>query len=627
MPPRPLPGKRRSEGESSRASKKGKEPEYNTFDECMEGGVDAEERGERYRSGEKAQRAYEQAAELYAQALAKDEKSFDAAYNLGRVMYRLASEFYLPPSSLDVWTGAMMLFKRAFGASDDPTNKNDAAFNLAETFHSLADVVEEYQGERARPQAMELRENATQLIMPVVSTNLMVAEFREQNPDALDAPEQAAAAAAAPSAAAEGMDVDGDQPAAARADDMAVDSEAGTEPKPGEDSFKPAGGIPTGDSLADAVLLMADIGITLWNYFSPPQMPPDSQQEAISGILETARKHIPPTRQAEIDLMETKMLLQLDSNMWDMVKGQVTPGSGLDATLDKAVVAIERILTSLDASPSDDSSTRADILTTLADTEMNAAARLMMLMSRTQDRAPLGTRAWAHLSAAARHLTQAAGLPVTAGTPREFKPNVYLGLMRSTLLRARLAPVNATAAANAQKLLDNAAAYAAKAADAVGWALPKLPRTNDPQPNPFFSAPLAPPFPAGWDMEMLARDVQLLMLRVVYFVGTGMFAGVDRDYYDAAGKAIIEGIQSVKNGPRRLMPRDLERFLSDIEEEEGPMDAAETAWWADIRGRIEAGVPPEEHREEAPQEFAPAVAEAIKSSADDGEVQTAPAAK
>lgn len=85
MTPRPLPAKRRSDaGESSRAPKKGgsKEPTYETYDECMEGGVDNEERGERYRSGEKAQRFYETAAELYAKALAMDENSFDAAYNL-----------------------------------------------------------------------------------------------------------------------------------------------------------------------------------------------------------------------------------------------------------------------------------------------------------------------------------------------------------------------------------------------------------------------------------------------------------------------------------------------------------------------------------------------------------------
>lgn len=526
-------------------------------------------------------------------------------------MYRLGSEFYLPPSSLDVWSGAMMLFKRALGNTEDPLNKNDAAFNLAETFNSLADVVEEYQGQRAREQAKELREGAAKLIAPVLNTQFMFAMHNEEKQDT------EAASEAAP-AESEGMDVDEDKPAAA--EEMTVDDD-----KPEGEGEVPGieGREPTGDSLVDSVLLMADISITLWNYFSPPQMPPDSQQEAVQGYIDAARRFAPSTRQAELDLMETKMLLQLDANMWDMVKDQVQPGSGMDATLEKAATAIERILTSLDAAPSDDSSVRADILSTLADTEMNAASRLMMLVPRTSESAALGTRAWAQLSAAAKHLTQAAGLPITAETPKEYKPNVYLGLMRSTLARARLSPINPTAASNAQKLLDNVAAYTAKAADAVGWKLPKLPRSNDPQPNPFFAEPLVPPFPSGWDMEMLARDIQLLMLRVCYFVQSGIFdaAGVDKHSYEAAAKAIIDGITGVKNGPRRLMPRDLERFVEDIEEDEGKLSPEEDAWWKDVEAKIRAGIPPEEHREQAGQEFTPAVADAIKSSASSGPIE------
>lgn len=549
-------------------------------------------------------------------------------------MYRLASEFYLPPSSLDVWSGAMMLFKRALSIATDPTNKNDAAFNLAETFNATADVLEEYQGERARAQAMELREHATKLLNPVIQTQFMFVMHQQEEKDAEAASEAATAVRAAEDESKkveeEGMEVDGADKAETSGgdDEMKVDD---AEDKAEEEEVEPTvASMPTPDTLVDTVLLTADIGITLWNYFNPPQLPPDSQQEAIQGIINTARTFAPANRQAELDLMDSKALLQVDANMWDMVKDQITPGTPMDSTLEKAAGALERILTSLDAAPGTDSSTRADILSTLADTEMNAAARLMLLSARTQDKAPLGTRAWALLSAAAKHLTQAAGLPV-GEMPKEFRPNVYLGLLRATLARARLAPINGTAASNAQKLLDNCAAYAAKAADAAGWTLPKLPRANDPQPNPFFAEPLTPPFPAGWDMEMLARDIQLHMLRVCFFVSTGMFdaAGVDRHSYEAAGKAVVEGITSIKYGTRRLMPRDLDRFVSDIEEDEGKISTEEDNFWKEVGQQIRAGVPPEEHREDAPQEFAPAVAEAIRTSGASGPVQVdadAPAA-
>jgi len=70
MPPK-RPSKRRGDEEDSRPSKKGgkknKEPTYDTYDECLDGessplffsgtlrsgGVEMEEKGERYRDGDK----------------------------------------------------------------------------------------------------------------------------------------------------------------------------------------------------------------------------------------------------------------------------------------------------------------------------------------------------------------------------------------------------------------------------------------------------------------------------------------------------------------------------------------------------------------------------------------------
>lgn len=56
MPPR-LPAKRRNRDDESpagRSSKKVvKEPTYDTYDEAFDGGVEHEEKGERYKDGEK----------------------------------------------------------------------------------------------------------------------------------------------------------------------------------------------------------------------------------------------------------------------------------------------------------------------------------------------------------------------------------------------------------------------------------------------------------------------------------------------------------------------------------------------------------------------------------------------
>jgi len=42
--------------------------------------VDAEEKGEKFRTGDKARRFYEQALDLYERAIALDQK-YDAVYN------------------------------------------------------------------------------------------------------------------------------------------------------------------------------------------------------------------------------------------------------------------------------------------------------------------------------------------------------------------------------------------------------------------------------------------------------------------------------------------------------------------------------------------------------------------
>lgn len=75
-----------------------KEPTYDTYDDALDGGVEMEEKGERYRDGDKvcqlyawsrneadfqnvqAQRFYEKALELYNRAY-EFNPTYDAAYN------------------------------------------------------------------------------------------------------------------------------------------------------------------------------------------------------------------------------------------------------------------------------------------------------------------------------------------------------------------------------------------------------------------------------------------------------------------------------------------------------------------------------------------------------------------
>lgn len=581
-----LPSKRRSESEHDRASKKGgrAEPTYDTYDDALDGGVNAEEKGERYKDGEKAQRFYEQAAELYGRALGFNDKSYDAAYNLGRVWYVLASQFYLPPASLDCYMNSVKMFQSALKLTEDPLCKNDAGFNLAQAMNATADVIEEWHGrdDASREHGKELREGALWLLNTVIQAQLTYVQGKQHLEEEKAKGEAAETKPSVdePAASGDGMDVD--QPAS----EEKVEKET-KEVYPANE--------PTPDALVDTLLLAVDIGVTAWNYADPPAPPSDEQQEAIRGLLGVAREYGGDGRQAEVDLAECKVLLAVDGLMYDQLKDQITPGTtGLEENVGLAVKTLVGVLKSLDTQPADDASVRADILESLADTEMQHALRLQYFFHKGHTDPQRASTAWSQLSASATHLTEAAKLPVVFSTPKEFKPNLYLSLLRNTLARARLAPYNETAATNAQKLLDNCAAYAAKASDAVGWKFAKLPRENDPQPNPFFVEPLEVPFPAGWDMEMLARDTQLLMLRVCYFANSGVFGDkIDKDPYSGAATAILDGITSVSAGPRRLMPSDVKRIVSDLEDEEGTLSDGEKEYWTEITQRIKRHLPEE----------------------------------
>lgn len=492
-----------------------------------------------------------------------NDKSYDAAFNLARVWFILASQFYLPPNTLDCYSSSIQMYQKALNMTDHPNRKNEAAFNLAQTMNATADALEEYQAgndeSSAREQGKELREGAAWLLNPVLQSQLTwvkgLEALEEQKKEKGD------------------MEVDGD-----------------------DDKDKEDEDMPTRDALVDSLLLQMEIGMALWTYGDQTAPPSDEQQEAIRGFANVAGMFGPPNRQPEIDLAECKVLLAVDGAMYDIVKDQVQPGSGVEGNIAMAGKAVETVLKSIDSLPAgaEDPSVRADSLVTLAEAEMSHAARLHYFFHKGTANPEMATTAWSQLSAAATHLSAAAKLPVTAHTPREFRPSLYLSLLNATLSRARLAPFNETAASNIHKLLDNCAAYASKAAEAVGWKFALLPRENDPQPNPFFVEPLTVPFPAGWDMEMLARDTQLAMLRVCYFAKSGVFGDkIDADFYSAAATAVLDGITSVSAGPRRLMPSDVKRYVSDVEDFEGKISEGEVEWWKDVDERVQRHLPRE----------------------------------
>jgi hypothetical protein len=299
-------------------------------------------------------------------------------------------------------------------------------------------------------------------------------------------------------------------------------------------------------------------------------------------MLESVRSMAPEGRQAEIDLAEIKALLTYDSIGWELGRAEVQANTPVERP--PAIKALERLLESLDAQPAADSTVKSDILMTIANTQLEYAQRYVLLASKFAENAPAyGAGAWAQLSAAAGHLNAAAKLPRTAATPAEFLPNCYIELLKSTLMRARLATIHEPALRNAQALFDNCAAYGAKAAEALKWNYPRLPSSKTGM-TPLFSDSLSVPSPAGWDMEMLARDLALNLLRVCFFAKTETILTETGTaaMYEMAAKSLVDSLKSIREDPRRLGPRDIRRFVGDIEDSEGALSPEEVAWWKEV---------------------------------------------
>ncbi|KAG0175540.1 hypothetical protein DFQ28_008879 [Apophysomyces sp. BC1034] len=106
------------------SSKKSKEPE--TFEEYIEEAISFEEQGERYATGDRAQRNFERAADMYSKAHAVNETDADSCTE--------------PEKKLERVDMSITKFRKALQLEQ---NKTDAQFNLGQALHLRSEVLQE----------------------------------------------------------------------------------------------------------------------------------------------------------------------------------------------------------------------------------------------------------------------------------------------------------------------------------------------------------------------------------------------------------------------------------------------------------------------------------------------------
>ncbi|KAI8977115.1 hypothetical protein BDF20DRAFT_873014 [Mycotypha africana] len=123
------------------AAKKKKEPE--TFDEFMEEAINSEEQGDRYQTGERAERHYNRAATMYGKAFELNNTDADCVYNWGRILFILVNflpSHVSPEEKLERVERSIEKFRQALTLEPD---KTDAQFNLAQALHQKSEILQD----------------------------------------------------------------------------------------------------------------------------------------------------------------------------------------------------------------------------------------------------------------------------------------------------------------------------------------------------------------------------------------------------------------------------------------------------------------------------------------------------
>ena len=488
-----------------------------------------------------------------------------------RVHFVLATQFEIPTWSIDLLKTSISLYRVALGLTDDQNLTIDASYNLAESLIALADQMEDESSQAAaKKEVRSHRMEACQVLSTVFAGQREFLEKQEKpsevtgNDDGDEAMDEVPAgevkASTAPMAAETPGDAAGEQ----------------------EASYEVY--LPTPSVLVDTALLLLSTHLALWSTAEPTQIPSDNAQATVRKILDATNQFCPPERQIELDMQEIKVLLTVDEVVYDSVKdtpeAQVA-GSGTERSLLGSVQAFAAVGAGLEAgteagtSAANEIEIKADLLTSISEAYMSIAMRLIRQSTGPEFLA----QAWTYLSTGIQNLQAAQALRMPALTRREFEASTCILLSQAELERARLSHRGEgfeAAKTNWSTLLTNAEAYCSKALEALGSTWKTLLSEN-----------VETPSLAGWEQELLARNAILQLLRVCHFAIAGA-EPADQAQHKAKAEVVVDNSGKLASAKRSLTPRDVERFVEDLIDNEGALASEEMSFWAGVEKAVSA---------------------------------------
>jgi hypothetical protein len=518
-----------------------------------------------------------------------------------RVLYILATNHTLPPtpSHFNLLTQSIELYRAALTSTPDPLLESDSAYNLAIGLIELADIAEDFQ----------LPGTASGSHLPIYLNEDRVREIRLEARSLLEDVVKVQEGYIASQGGVQAFESDtlGDEPDADGDQEMAM---SGSSTPGGAASYEEH--IPTPTTLTDAILLIVDVDISLLGALDPDVSPEVLSSDFAVGTLAHAWAALARARQvngetpsvplvvkeSELVLILIGLGMEIDLSLGSIVAPTLAGQTRLVRQCLDRMIALQQL---------------ASFTTTEVEAKLSFYDTLIELYKTSSrlNATEHAATAWEDLGKAVQACTAALELPFSVVTNPLSRASLSLELARVSLRRTFL-PL-AAAEKNLGTLLKNAETYANRCLVALSWGSMATEQTGVGAGSGTLSIGLGSgaatgniPPTQGWDHERLARTATLTLLRILWIGSTESSTlgettaaipatmttmTTTATATTAKAEKLLRSVKSLGKGSedRKIGRIDVERFVEEVELEEGALREGEIGFWEGVVVELERG--------------------------------------